>query len=178
MLLALLSCQRRQTLHCLSITNTTVTDNKITIKIGDLLKQTRPGWQLADFTIKAYAPDRRLCPCRTLAEYLRRTSELRSNGTERLFISWIKPHQAVSPDTISRWLKLVMAEAGINLDLFTAHSVRSAASSAASLANVPIETIMKTAGWSQSTTFSRYYKKQIDGNVDFGRVLLDNAVHG
>ena len=147
MLLALLTCQRRQTLHCFSLCNITVTEHLITIKIGDLLKQTRPGFQLHDISIPAYPQDRRLCPCTVLKEYIERTASLRSG--DQLFISWVKPHKPVSPDTISRWLKLVLGQAGINVVLYTAHSVRSAATSAA-------ESIMKTAGWSNSSTFGTH----------------------
>ena len=74
-----------------------------------------------------------------------KTGKLR--GTEsRLFIGTVKPHKHVSKDTISRWIKLVLSLAGIDIKLFKSHSVRSASTSAAKSAGIPIQTILKTAG--------------------------------
>ena len=64
-----------------------------------------------------------------MGEYLERTQEIRKLLS--LFISWVKPHIAVSQDTISRWIKSVLKEAGINLEDFSAHSVRGASAFAA-----------------------------------------------
>ena len=85
MLIALLSGQRRQTLGLISLRNITVTNDLITISFGDLLKQSRPGFQLKDISVKAYPVDRRLCPCRYLQEYIKRTKSLRKD--QILFIS-------------------------------------------------------------------------------------------
>ena len=173
MLIALLSGQRRQTLGLISLRNITVTNDLITISFGDLLKQSRPGFQLKDISVKAYPVDRRLCPCRYLQEYIKRTKSLRKD--QILFISWIKPHRAVSEDTLSRWLKSVLNDAGIDLTRFSAHSIRAASSSAASAANVPINTILDCAGWSNCGTFRKYYKKSIENTGVFARALLHHA---
>ena len=150
----------------------TVTDTRITIKFGDLLKQTRPGYELPDITINAYAPEPRLCPCISLQEYLKRTLSLRSDD---LFISWAKPHKFVTANTISRWLKLTLARAGIDVKVFTAYRMRSGASSAAAEAGVSIGTILKTAGWSNSSTFCKYYRKQVEKPLDMGTAILDTS---
>ena len=47
--------------------------------------------------------------------------------------SSIRPHNAVVSCTISGWLKKTLKKAGINTDLFKAHSTRSARSSKASV---------------------------------------------
>jgi hypothetical protein len=49
-----------------------------------------------------------------LKEYLKQTHELRAN-TRQLFISYIKPYKAVSTSTISRWIKVVLQRAGIDI---------------------------------------------------------------
>ncbi|GFN77514.1 recombinase cre [Plakobranchus ocellatus] len=48
---------------------------------------------------------------------------------------------------------------GIDVKIFTAHSTRAASTSGALKAGVPLTTIMSAAGWSQSSTFAKFYKK-------------------
>ena len=47
------------------------------------------------------------------------------------------------PSTISGWLKKTHKQAGINNDLFKAHSARSASSSKASVGGAPLAEILK-----------------------------------
>ena len=90
-----------------------------------------------------------------------------------LFISYVKPFGAVSKDTISRWLKTVMYRSGIDVNKFTSHSVRVASVSKASTNSVPVDTIMKVAGWSNAATFAKFYKKPIDNEKsDFQNAVL------
>ena len=67
--------------------------------------------------------------------------------------------------------------AGIDTSTFGVHSTRAASTSAAKAHNVSITTIMKSAGWSSKSTFSKFYKKAIAGaKENFGQKLLD-ALH-
>ena len=171
MLLALLSGQRAQTLHLLKLNDLIIDRNCIKIKINDLLKQTRPGRHLNLIVIKAYAPDRRLCPVTVIFEYLKRTKALRLH--DKLFVGLIRPHGTVAASTIARWIKSVLIFSGIDTKLFSAHSTRGASTSRASLDNVPLSTIIKTAGWSTGQTFATYYKKPVGDQGVFGTALLD-----
>ena len=56
----------------------------------------------------------------------------------------------------------MLSEAGIQTDVFKAHSVRAASSSAAMAKGVSIGDIMQTAGWSRSSTFEKFYYKPIE----------------
>lgn len=158
-LLLLLTGQRGQSIHLLDIRNLTVSKNSIKIRFGDSLKSTRPGFHQHELYLKGYAPDRRLCIVTVLQEYLERTAPLRNSN--ELFITTQKPHSAVSRDTISRWFRNVMEKSGVDTKIFTPHSVRSASTSAASKAKIPLSTILSTAGWTKDTTFQTYYKKPI-----------------
>ena len=64
-----------------------------------------------------------------------------------------------SKDTMSGWLKQVMTAAGLDTSIFKSHSTRIAATSAAKVANVPLDEIMATAGWRSSSVFAVFYKK-------------------
>ena len=153
MLSALLTGQRCQTLHCIDIDCVTLTDSHVKIRVNELIKHTRPGKHQAGLCIKAFAPDRRLCIVTVLKEYLARMIDLRGES-KRLFISFVKRHKSVTSATIGRWIREVMRLSGIDIKQFTPHSTRTAA---VSNAKVPLSTIMKTAGWTQESTFMKYY---------------------
>ena len=108
-----------------------------------------------------------------LRVYLERT-KLRRGDCKQL-LSFQKPYQAVSKDTVSRWLKLVLKQAGIDISMFKAHSTRAASTSAAAASNIPLSTIMASAGWSNADTFSKLYHKPVMENEQiFGDALLQS----
>ena len=88
-----------------------------------------------------------------------------------LFIFFIKPHAPVSSATISRWLKSVLALAGVDTASFQGHS---AASSAAKKLGVSSAEIMKVADWSRESTFVKFYHKPTE-DTSFGRTVLSSA---
>ena len=105
--------------------------NKQILPHSSPLKTTKPGKSV---TLKFDClPNKALCTKCTLAAYISRTKALRGNGPNdfvfKLFISYIKAHKPISTDTLSRWIKLVLASAGIDTSVFKAHSVRGAATS-------------------------------------------------
>ena len=172
-LLLLLTGQRGQSIHLIDTRNLTITDNHLKLRFGDLLKTTRPGHQQKEIKIKAYAPDRRLCIITVLREYLERTKSLRKDITA-LFITTREPYNAASRDTISRWFKGVMKESGLDTTVFTAHSVRSASTSAAMRSNIPLQTILNTAGWATDNVFRKYYNKPLEDKT-MGEHLLTQS---
>ena len=66
-----------------------------------------------------------------LREYLLRTNLLMSENDTKLFVSFIKLHKAVSKDTIARWCKETLSQCGIDIEKYSTHSSRAAASSKA-----------------------------------------------
>ena len=174
-LLWLLSGQRGQSILLISLKNLTVDDRHIKIRFGDILKTTRPGFHQKEITIKAFEPDRRLCIVTVAKAYLEETKRIR--GTEmQLFISFQKPHKAVSRETISRWIPSVMLDAGLDVNIFSPHSLRAASSSKVRKAKVPINTILETAGWTRESTFRQFYDKPIKEQGQFGVALLENSL--
>ena len=145
--------------------------DKCVFSINSLLKTSRPGKHLSCIEFQAYAPDVSLCIVKHLQQYLKRTDILRSD-VKQLFISYTKPHKAVSPDTVSRWIKTTLVDAGIDTSKYSAHSTRSASTSAAKGNNISIATIMKSAGWSQESTFTKFYDKPVAPRENFGAELL------
>ena len=127
MLLCLVLAGRTQSVHLLTIHNMLKGTHSYVLQYCDNLNQARPGRNNPTAEIKAYPPDRRICPITVLKEYLKRTSPMRK--TDKLFISYVKPYGAVTKSTISRWLKTLMANAGIDVSKYSTHSIRSASAS-------------------------------------------------
>ena len=114
--------------------------------------------------------DKSLCPVQCLLVYLERTKVLRNNDT-RLFLSFKKPHKPVSSSTLSRWVKEVIKLSGIKDDIFSGHSVRSASTSAAKAAGLPVDTILSMADWTNQSTFNTFYYKP-SLQVSYGTAVL------
>ena len=171
MLISLTLACRTQALFYLDIRNMIKSKEGYTLMYSGLLKHCKPGKDNPVAFLKSYPPDRGLCVIRVLKEYLKRTSLLR-NQESRLFISYMKPHKAVTKSTISRWLRNVMVLSGINVDLFKPHSIRGAASSKAKREAVPMDQILSTAGWTNSKTFAEFYNKPVGEVRNFADAVL------
>lgn len=88
-----------------------------------------------------------------------------------MFIITQKPFSAASKSTIAGWIKLGLRLAGIDMTLFTPHSTRSASTSA-SVNRVPIDTIIKTAGWANDCTFRKFYKRPVSNDATLSNAIL------
>ncbi|KAJ3646226.1 hypothetical protein Zmor_023821 [Zophobas morio] len=65
-------------------------------------------------------------------------------------------------ETLNRWMKEVPKEAGVDVDIFTAHSTRRASTPAGLRKGISIEEIQRTVSWSASTaTFAKLYNRAI-----------------
>ncbi len=173
-LLALTSGKRGQNLHLLDIDFLVIRGNVATFdirvpvknysKVGDISLQT--------MSIKAYPPNRALCPLFTLTTYLNRTRLLRQS--QKLLVISKKPHTEASRSSISRWTKEIMAGAGIDTEVFTPHSTRHASVSKAHEKGIPTPVIIDRAGWKSDCCFAKYYLKPIEkmGESDFQSAVL------
>ena len=159
MLLAILATSRCQTLRFLNIKNMKRGVSRYSFMITDMLKQSRPGYIVKPLQFSAYPVNRKLCVYTVLNEYLKRTKHKRSS--DYLLVSYIKPFGQVTTATISRWIKTVLHKSGIDVNVFKAHSVRSAAATKANARNVPLKDIMSLAGWTSESTFKKFYLKPV-----------------
>lgn len=101
------------------------------------------------------------------------TKKLRGNS-KTLFISTVKPHKAVGPQTLSHWVKDFLKKAGVDTTQFSTYSAKHATVSKANARGIDIDTIRRTAGWSkQSSVFARSYNRSIqESNDSFARIVL------
>lgn len=169
MLMALTQAARVQTLQLLVKNGIRIKQDSISVQLKGNVKQCRPTFNVRSIKFHAYSRDTSLCVCVTLQHYLARTEELSkelSQSDEGLLLSYIRPYNSVTKDTIARWLKVMLRRSGVDTTKFTAGSVRSAATSKAKAMSVPIASIMSKAGWTQESTFAKFYDKHIVSEVD------------
>lgn len=171
LLLLLLTGQRGQTIHALKLQDVVESSTQLCITYSSPLKQTKPGKHVPGVTLKAFS-DPSLCVVKTLIAYKARTLPLRGPQGKALFISTMKPFHSASRDTISRWVKFLLHKAGVDTGKFQSHSTRAASTSAAAKAAVPLDTILKTAGWASQSTFRKFYDKPVTENTGFADGIL------
>ena len=141
-----------------------------------LSKQSRQQKHGTEFFFPCYPAEDLLCPVLALKEYGNRTKPFRGSHTT-LFLGVTKPHKPVSSSTIARWLKVLLGKAGVNTEIFKAHSTRSASTSAAAAAGITTGDILKAADWSSETVFQKFYHKP-SASSQFGlAVLSSNSCH-
>lgn len=173
MLIALTNAARSQTIHLMDMNFVDKVMGDYVFLLNEHVKQSRPGYKEPNVYIKAFPPDRRICVLTVFKEYISRTKCFRKKHG-KLLLSYKKPHEPVSRDTIARWIKTVMKYSGIDTNIFKAHSVRSAAVSKAKSNSVPISTILKTAGWSNVKTFAKFYDKEVGEVSTFDKKILQD----
>ena len=66
----------------------------------------------------------------------------------------------MTSSTIGRWLKTVLASAGIDTKMYSAHSTRCASTSKA-VATVSADMIIRAAGWNEESTFRKFYDRPV-----------------
>ena len=161
MLFLLVTAQRCQPLHVIKLGDIDHSPDGIVIIISQLIKQSRTGVHLAPTVLNAYKTDESLCIVKTMNTYITRTEGLRKD--DNLLISTTKPHGKISKQTVARWIKNVLKQAGLPT-VYTAHSTRAATTSNAYDKGVPLQNIIKAAGWSNARTFATYYKRKIEND--------------
>ena len=70
---------------------------------------------------------------------------------------YVHPHGPATKDSISPWMRSILWDTGIYN--FVQHSFHEASSSAMLKWGIPVEEILRTAGWSNATTFCEFYNR-------------------
>ena len=179
-LTALLTGQRCQTIHLLSLQHLQITPERLVITVPDMIKQSRLGYSNPVIVLPRFLEDTRLCVVDCFENYLLGPAYRNNAERPQIFLSHVKPYHPVSRVTISRWVKSVFSAAGIDTFLFKAHSVHSASTSAAAAHGLPLGDILKTAGWSSQITFDLFYRRRTLPSSDesCSSVSFASAVRG
>ena len=149
-------------MHCLDV--------RFMVKSGDVyiyaFHKLHKGWRKSKAPPKLYfykyTKDQELCVVSALNEYLKRTETWRANeGKFQLLLSYMKPHMEVHSSTVSRWIKEILKETGVDVDVFKGHSTRSASTSKACLSGISVDDILSRGSWSNESTWQKFYHKQV-----------------
>ena len=173
-LLALTSADRRSELAAHDIRFRVFHPEGVAFSLPTLTKSVNVGKQLKSSFHANFAKDKLFCPCECLREYEKRTLPFRPsepNQPNRLFLATIKPHKPVTSSTLAKWVKHLIVDAGVNKDIFKAHSLRGASTSTAARAEISLYEIIKMANWASDSTFRHFYYKPIH-NPESGRAVL------
>ena len=68
-------------------------------------------------------------------------------------------------------VKSLLEASGIDISIFSAHSVRGASSTAAASTGISTAEILKAANWSSESIFQRFYYRSTD-NPSYGRAVI------
>ena len=106
--------------------------------------------------LKPFPEIERLCPVKAIRHFLLLARRIRAEAENFLFVS--SRGKRAHIDTLRHWVVDLLEESGVKA---TAGSCRSAATSSAFLRAIPIDVIMRSAGWARENTFRRYYQRQV-----------------
>ena len=172
-LLCILSGQRAQTITALRIDfmYKCPHSGKVTFSIPTILKHTKPNKHQDPLEFVPYPHNPKLCVVNCLEVYGNRVDQIRENSCDspNLIISYWPPYRSINPQTMARYVKSFLHMGGIEV-CFTAHSTRSASTSKVKEVGLSMKDIAKAAGWSNESTFQRFYNKPITKN--FGDCLI------
>ena len=199
-LLALATAKRCSEIHALAMDSQHLRFNQsdgsvsLILKSGFLAKNQLPSVKPDPIVVPSLArickwehTDRLLCPVRALKFYLKMTGSYRQNRT-RLFLP-IKGNKDISKDTISRWISYTvklayrkLTKRDISFLKIKAHEVRALSSSWAFFDKVPLNDILQAAVWNSSSTFAKFYlrdmSQQAQNLQSLGPIVVAQKVVG
>ena len=199
-LLALATAKRCSEIHALAMDSQHLRFNQsdgsvsLILKSGFLAKNQLPSVKPDPIVVPSLArickwehTDRLLCPVRAQKFYLKMTSSYRQNRT-RLFLP-IKGNKDISKDTISRWISYTvklayrkLTKRDVSFLKIKAHEVRALSSSWAFFDKVPLNDILQAAVWNSSSTFAKFYlrdmSQQAQNLQSLGPIVVAQKVVG
>ena len=84
-----------------------------------------------------------------LQQYESAMADLRPKDTTKLFVAIVKPHKPVASCTIARWLSKTFKLAGIDVSIYSGHSVMGASTPAAAGVGITMSNTMQAEDWAE-----------------------------
>ena len=151
MLMCLVSANRISELHALDLHFRYHKPNGVLFKLASLTKKRQTGAAPKECFFASF-PEDKLCVVQCLKEYEKVTQQFREVSSDKpalLFLSYVKPHSSVTAQRMAHWVKDLLKAAGVDTNVFKAHSVRGASTLAALKKGVHLKDIL----WSNESTF-------------------------
>lgn len=170
-LLTIITGHRLQTIALIKLSNILENSKGIQILISDPIKTSKINKSQPCLYIPYYGENKNICVATTLIHYRKETESLRQSE-DYLFLTYKKPYKKASKQSLSRWVKDTLKASGINTKVFQAHSTRHASTSFVHSRGLSVDSIMKTAGWTNESTFTRFYRRPISNQNKFAETIL------
>ena len=171
-LLALTSLHRGSELHMLDLGLMSIFNDRIEFTFNKPLKHSKPGKTDPPSIFYEFPANSKLCPKHCLQSYLENTHPWRDSPSGPMFLSFINPHNPVTKQSLTRWVKEILSQAGIIG--FSAHSTRGAASSKAVTKGVAVKDILAKGNWTNRSTFEKFYNRAtVTPTQRFQKALLN-----
>ena len=111
----------------LSMQHMEADENSYTFIPMELQENSRPSHQDIPIKFIAYKINVNLCPVTALKEYLKRREKTSTISIiEKIFVTHRKPITEVQKETLSRWVKEAIKNAGIHVNIFKPQGCQSA----------------------------------------------------
>lgn len=171
----LASIKRVAEMHMLDTQHYTANQEGITFQLQQPVKNFRPSTKqhaetLHTVFIPRHFQDLDICPVQGLLHYIFRTKDIRSST--KLFITTKDPFGQCAKYTIRMWIVKTLTNAGI--PNATAHQIRSAAASKSLAAGNSLQKICDMAAWTQESTFTKIYMKDIVSRKTWNTCITKN----
>ena len=122
MLFLILGARKKQPLFTINIDNIIFADNKVILLQSKTLKHTNPNRPLEPLTYHKYEAEEKLCIANWLQSHLEKRNHQVNEEVRELLITYGKPHEPVSRDSVVGWFKNELTNAGVDTTVFKPHS--------------------------------------------------------
>jgi len=125
--MALVGANRTSELQALDLQFRYFTPDGVVLKLSCLTKKRKAGTPLKECFFASFPHDNRLCVVKHLRAYEQATKNFRDIKADipaPLFLSYVKPHNLVTSQRIAHRIKDTLTKAGVDTNIFKAHSVR------------------------------------------------------
>ena len=149
------------------------------LSTNKFLKKISVGQNLKTSFHASFQENSNLCVVKCLKEYELRTLGFRPlvpSQPNKLLLPYIRPQKPISSASLSRWLKDLISQAGIDTSIFKAHSVRGASSSATYEMGVSLQDILDLAIGKLTLLFGVFITS-LDTMLLLQRHYLVDAIH-
>ena len=100
----------------------------------------------------------KVCPYKAIQDYI--TSSYHTRRSPTLFVTTMNG-TPISPGTLARWTRDVMAKSGIDTSFFKPYSTGAATSSTAAKCTRSLDLVLKLSNWRTTSSFFKHYLRKV-----------------
>ena len=142
-IIALSSGHRGQSICSLSLDHMSINAERVLFYIPVRVKNTSRSFHPEPISLASFEENESICPVRNVIEYIKATA---LNRKSRNLVVSYRTFDSISIATFGSYIKTVLQAAGINIQIFQAHSTRHASNSKKFAEGIPINAILKAGG--------------------------------